>query len=73
MIPVVETNSETWKAVERFIKENLYLRRKILECAGVDLADTENARGAIEILLALRDEADPDLAEPLNPEVGEEE
>ena len=55
----IDPDSLTWRAVEEWIEHRLYVRRSNLEMSGQDLAETENARGAIEELLELRHLANP--------------
>lgn len=57
----VDTNSQTWRAIERWIEERLQLRRHTLQSCGLPMDETENARGAIEELSELRDLAKPRL------------
>lgn len=69
MTPVVEPTSETWKAVKEFIAERRQICQSHLEHAGLPVDETENARGAVEILHELEALAAPVSDEPLAPEV----
>jgi len=50
----VDPNSETWRAVEEWIEMRNVIRQSTLECSGMPMDDTENARGAMEELKELR-------------------
>lgn len=58
----IDPNSETWRAVEAHIKGRLFARRVNVEQANLPPDETENQRGAIEELVALRA-----LVHPLKP------
>ena len=59
----VEPDSETWRAIQQWIEARLQLRRATLECMGLPVDETENARGAIEELQELERLATPSLIE----------
>jgi len=50
----IDFNSETWRAVRDYVEDRLAVRRSALESIGLDSAETEAIRGAIEELKELQ-------------------
>ena len=57
----IDKNSETWREIECWIEERLQVRRTTLEITGLPNDETENARGAIEELLELKNLVKPEV------------
>ena len=55
----IDLSSETWLAIDQWIKQRLQIRCTNLEISGMELDETENNRGAIEELKELRALAKP--------------
>jgi hypothetical protein len=50
---VIDPHSETWQAVRAAINEAINANRRICETSGIPMAETENARGALDVLKGL--------------------